>query len=105
LPDAAIRIDNTHGHWPPSRYRLEAHALNIGTTAYPALPALDISGLPVYMVLCNDGSVRQVTDIGRGMISGQLLVANYSAVKPSLISDNFHRAERSDFQCRFVDKR
>lgn len=45
--------------------------LNIGTTAYPALPALDISGLPVYTVQCNDGSPAvQVTDVGRGMISG-----------------------------------
>jgi len=46
--------------------------LNIGTTAYPALPALDISGLPVYTVQCNDGSPAvQVTDVGRAMISGK----------------------------------
>jgi hypothetical protein len=45
--------------------------LNIGTTAYPALPALDVSGLPVYTAQCSDGSVVQVTDIGRAMISGQ----------------------------------
>jgi hypothetical protein len=45
--------------------------LNIGTTAYPALPALDVSGLPVYTVQCNDGSPAvQVTDIGRAMTSG-----------------------------------
>jgi cytochrome c peroxidase len=44
--------------------------LNIGTTAYPALPALHISGLPVYTVQCSDGSVVQVTDIGRAMKSG-----------------------------------
>jgi len=45
--------------------------LSIGTTAYPALPALDVSGLPVYSAQCSDGSVVQVTDIGRAMISGQ----------------------------------
>lgn len=45
--------------------------LNIGTTAYPAMPALDISGLPVYTVQCNDGTVVLVTDIGRAMKSGQ----------------------------------
>jgi cytochrome c peroxidase len=45
--------------------------LNIGTTAYPALSALDISGLPVYTVQCSDGTIVQVTDIGRAMKSGQ----------------------------------
>jgi cytochrome c peroxidase len=46
--------------------------LNIGTTAYPAVSALDISGLPVYTVQCTDGTPPvQVTDIGRAMISGQ----------------------------------
>ncbi len=46
--------------------------LNIGTTAYPAVSALDISGLPVYTVQCADGAPPvQVTDIGRAMISGQ----------------------------------
>jgi cytochrome c peroxidase len=46
--------------------------LNIGTTAYPALPALDISGLPIYTVQCTEGSPAvQVTDIGRAMKSGQ----------------------------------
>lgn len=46
--------------------------LNIGTTAYPAASALDISGLPVYTVQCSDGTPPvQVTDIGRAMISGQ----------------------------------
>ncbi len=45
--------------------------LNIGTTAYPAPAGLDISGLPVYTVQCTDGTVVQVTDIGRAMISGQ----------------------------------
>jgi cytochrome c peroxidase len=47
-------------------------ALDIGTTAYPVLPALDISGLPIYTVQCNDGSAAiQVTDLGRAMISGK----------------------------------
>lgn len=45
--------------------------LNIGTTAYPALSALDISGLPVYTAQCSDGTIVQVTDIGRAMKSGQ----------------------------------
>jgi len=45
--------------------------LNIGTTAYPAVPALDISGLPVYTVQCDDAPPFQVTDIGRAMKSGQ----------------------------------
>ncbi len=45
--------------------------LNIGTTAYPALPALDISGLPVYTTQCADETTTQVTDIGRAMISGK----------------------------------
>ncbi len=46
--------------------------LNIGTTAYSALPSLDISGLPVYTVQCNDGSPAvQVTDVGRAMVSGK----------------------------------
>ena len=45
--------------------------LNIGTTAYPTVPALDISGLPVYTLQCSDGSLVQVTDVGRAMKSGQ----------------------------------
>jgi len=45
--------------------------LNIGTTAYPAVAALDISDLPVYTVQCSDGTSVQVTDIGRAMKSGQ----------------------------------
>jgi cytochrome c peroxidase len=44
--------------------------LNIGTTAYPALSPLDISGLPVYTVQCMDGTTTQVTDIGRAMKTG-----------------------------------
>lgn len=46
--------------------------LGIGTTAYPAKPALDIAGLPVYTVQClTTGETVQVTDIGRAMISGK----------------------------------
>lgn len=45
--------------------------LSIGTTAYPALPALDISGLPVYTLQCSDGTTVQVTDPGRALISGK----------------------------------
>jgi len=46
--------------------------LAIGTTAYPATSALDISGLPVYTVQCiATGATVQVTDLGRGLISGK----------------------------------
>jgi cytochrome c peroxidase len=45
--------------------------LNIGTTAYPAFPALDIAGLPIYTVQCSNGTSVQVTDPGRAMISGK----------------------------------
>ena len=45
--------------------------LNIGTTAYPALSPLDVSGLPVYTVQCSDGTTVQVTDIGRAMKSAK----------------------------------
>lgn len=45
--------------------------LAIGTTAYPAMPALDIAGLPVYTIHCNDGTQVQVTDPGRALISGK----------------------------------
>ena len=46
--------------------------LGIGTTAYPAQPALDVAGLPVYTVQCYaTGETVQVTDIGRAMISGR----------------------------------
>jgi hypothetical protein len=44
--------------------------LNIGTTSYPAAAALDISGLPIYTVKCNNGTTMQVTDLGRAMITG-----------------------------------
>ena len=46
-------------------------AIKIGTTDYPAMPALNISGLPVYTVACADGSSLKVTDIGRAMITGK----------------------------------
>jgi hypothetical protein len=46
-------------------------AIKIGTTDYPAFPALDISGLPVYSVQCFDGSQIQVTDLGRAMVTGK----------------------------------
>jgi cytochrome c peroxidase len=46
--------------------------LAIGTTTYPALPQLDIAGLPVYTVQCiATGRTIQVTDLGRAMISGK----------------------------------
>ena len=46
--------------------------LAIGTTAYPAMTALDISGLPVYTVQCiATGATVQVTDLGRAMITGK----------------------------------
>ena len=46
-------------------------AIKIGTTDYPAVPALNVSGLPVYTVACADGSSLTVTDIGRAMITGR----------------------------------
>jgi cytochrome c peroxidase len=48
--------------------------LNIGVTAYPALPALDIVGLPVYTIQCditNPPTVVRTTDPGRAMVSGK----------------------------------
>jgi len=46
--------------------------LNIGVTAYPAVPALDVSGLPVYTTVCKStGNVVQTTDPGRALISGK----------------------------------
>ena len=44
--------------------------LAIGTSDYPAMAALDVSGLPVYTVQCSSGPPRQVTDLGRAMRSG-----------------------------------
>lgn len=45
--------------------------LAIGTTAYPAEPVLDISGLPIYSLTCSDGTQMQVTDPGRALITGK----------------------------------
>ena len=46
--------------------------LAIGTTAYPAMPALDVAGLPVYTIRCKTtGAIIQVTDPGRALISGK----------------------------------
>ena len=52
--------------------------INIGVTDYPALPALNITGLPVYTIKCDPGvktpinhdSTIQTTDPGRALISG-----------------------------------
>jgi hypothetical protein len=54
-------------------------AINIGVTDYPALPALDITGLPVYTFHCsagaitpiNKGSSIQTTDPGRALLTGK----------------------------------
>ena len=54
-------------------------AINIGVTDYPALPALDTTGLPVYTVTCapgvatpiNRGSTFQTTDPARALITGR----------------------------------
>ena len=54
-------------------------AINIGVTDYPALPALDISGLPVYTFHCSAGAVTpigkgssiQTTDPGRALSTGK----------------------------------
>ncbi len=46
-------------------------AIKIGTTDFPAVPALSTSGLPVYTVECADGSTLKVTDIGRAMVTGK----------------------------------
>ena len=40
-------------------------------TDYPARPGLDISGLPVYTVVCDDGRTLQTTDLGRAMVTGK----------------------------------
>lgn len=46
--------------------------LAIGTTASPALPPLDVAGLPVYTVQCiATGDTVQVTDLARALISGK----------------------------------
>ena len=54
-------------------------AINIGVTDYPAVPALDISGLPVYTIHCaagastpiGKGSSIQTTDPARALITGK----------------------------------
>ena len=54
-------------------------AINIGVTDFPAVPALDITGLPVYTIHCaagavtpiNHGSSIQTTDPGRALITGK----------------------------------
>ncbi len=49
-----------------------ALAIDIGITDYPAKPALDIAGLPVYTVRkINTGETVQVTDLGRAMVTGK----------------------------------
>ncbi len=56
-----------------------SRALNIGVTDYPPVPALDISGLPVYTIQCKDGAVTpegkgatiQTTDPGRALVTGK----------------------------------
>jgi len=45
--------------------------ISIGTSDYPAGPALNTSGLPVYTVACANGSSLKVTDLGRAMITGK----------------------------------
>lgn len=54
-------------------------ALNIGVTDFPAVPALDITGLPVYTITCAAGattpigksSTIQTTDPARALITGK----------------------------------
>lgn len=46
-------------------------AINIGVADYPALPALDTSGLPVYTIQCDSGETVQTTDPGRALITGK----------------------------------
>lgn len=54
-------------------------AINIGVTDYPTMPALDITGLPVYTIHCaagartpiDQGSTIQTTDPGRALITGK----------------------------------
>ena len=47
-----------------------ALALNIGITDYPALPALDTTGLPVYNIHCDNGQNITTTDPGRALFTG-----------------------------------
>lgn len=54
-------------------------AINIGITDYPPVPALNISGLPVYTLHCDAGAVTpvgkgsdiQTTDPGRALVTGK----------------------------------
>ena len=46
-------------------------AINIGVTDFPALPALDVSDLPVYSIQCSDGTRKQTTDPARALITGK----------------------------------
>ena len=47
-------------------------AINIGVTDFPARGGLDITGLPVYTITCNNGGKTiQTTDPGRAMITGK----------------------------------
>jgi len=46
-------------------------AINIGITDYPALPPLDVAGLPVYSIECSGGKRLQTTDPGRALITGK----------------------------------
>lgn len=48
-----------------------ALAINIGVTDYPALSALDTTGLPVYTIQCSSGKPVQTTDPGRALITGK----------------------------------
>jgi hypothetical protein len=46
--------------------------LNIGTADYPARPGVNLSGLPVYRLLCPaTGTVTRTTDPGRALVSGR----------------------------------
>jgi cytochrome c peroxidase len=45
--------------------------INIGVTDYPALPALDTTGLPVYTIQCDAGGAPiHTTDPGRALVTG-----------------------------------
>ena len=46
-------------------------AINIGITDFPALPALNVSDLPVYSIQCSDGTRTQTTDPARALITGK----------------------------------
>ncbi len=57
-----------------------SRALDIGVTDYPTVPALDLTGLPIYTLQCAPGvvlpaghtsSTMQVTDPGRALITGK----------------------------------